>query len=91
MFRACVAIIISGILIVSYAQAPKPDAASVLKAASTAMGADNLKTLEFGGNGWDGCLGQAWSVADGVWARWELRDYNRVIDYEAGNSRHTAQ
>ena len=91
MFRAWVVIIVSGILFVTYAQAPKPDAAAVLKAASTAMGADNLKTLEFSGNGWDGCLGQAWNVADGVWARWELRDYNRVIDYEAGNSRHTAQ
>jgi glyoxylase-like metal-dependent hydrolase (beta-lactamase superfamily II) len=55
------------------------------------MGAENLKGVEFGGNGWDGCLGQAWNVMDGRWARWELRDYNRVIDYEAGSSRHTAQ
>jgi hypothetical protein len=38
--------------------------------------------VEFSGNGWDACLGQAWNVDDGRWARWALRDYNRVIDYE---------
>jgi glyoxylase-like metal-dependent hydrolase (beta-lactamase superfamily II) len=72
-------------------QAGKPDAAAILKAAAAAMGTENLKTLEFSGNGWDGCLGQAWNVNDGRWARWELRDYNRIIDYESGSSRHTAQ
>src|SRR6188768_1937892 len=91
MWRAIVAGIVCGVCLVAYAQAPQPDASAILKAAATAMGADNLKTLEFAGNGWDGCLGQAWNVNDGRWARWELKDYNRVIDYEAGNSRHTAQ
>jgi glyoxylase-like metal-dependent hydrolase (beta-lactamase superfamily II) len=55
------------------------------------LGAENLKTVEFSGNGWDACLGQAWSVNDGRWARWELRDYNRVIDFDNVSSRHTAQ
>src|SRR5687767_4172912 len=91
MFRAWVAMIAIGLFVVAYAQAPQPDAVAILKTASAAMGADNLKTLEFAGNGWDACLGQAWNVTDGRWARWELRDYNRVIDYDAGSSRHTAQ
>ena len=91
MWRTCVAVIVCGVCLVAYAQTPQPDASAILKAAATAMGADNLKTLEFSGNGWDGCLGQAWNVGDGRWARWELKDYNRVIDYEAGSSRHTAQ
>ena len=91
MWRASVAVIVCGVCLVAHAQAPQPDASAILKAAATAMGADNLKTVEFTGNGWDGCLGQAWNVNDGRWARWELKDYNRVIDYEAGSSRHTAQ
>lgn len=91
MWRALAAFIVCGIVLVAYAQAPQPDAAGLLRAATAAMGADNLKAVEFSGNGWDGCLGQAWNVNDGRWARWELKDYNRVIDYDAGSSRHTAQ
>jgi glyoxylase-like metal-dependent hydrolase (beta-lactamase superfamily II) len=91
MLRAWVALVVCGFVLVAYAQAPTPDAAAILKAASTAMGADSLKTVQFSGNGWDGCLGQAWNVTDGKWARWELKDYSRTIDYDAGSSRHTAQ
>jgi len=91
MSKVWVAVIVCGIVLVAYAQAPPPDASAILRAATTAMGAENLKAVEFAGNGWDGCLGQAWNVLDGRWARWELKDYNRTIDYEAGSSRHTAQ
>jgi glyoxylase-like metal-dependent hydrolase (beta-lactamase superfamily II) len=94
MIRKWFAVVIGGILLMAYAQAQqlsKPDAAAILKNATAALGAESLKTLEFAGNGWDACLGQAWSVADGRWARWELQNYNRVIDYETGSSRHTAQ
>jgi hypothetical protein len=42
-------------------------------------------------SGWDACLGQAWSVNDGTWARWGLRDYNRIIDFDTISSRHSAQ
>jgi len=73
------------------AQSRTPDAAALLKAAAAAMGAENLKTVEFSGNGWDGCLGQAWNVNEGRWARWELRDYNRVVNFETIRTRHTAQ
>jgi glyoxylase-like metal-dependent hydrolase (beta-lactamase superfamily II) len=93
MVKTTLAVILAGMLVVSYAQPPqaRPDAAALLRSAAAALGADNLKTLEFSASGWDGCLGQAWSVNDGVWARWELKDYNRVFDYEGVRSRHTAQ
>jgi glyoxylase-like metal-dependent hydrolase (beta-lactamase superfamily II) len=94
MVRNWTAVVIGWILLVAQGQAQQsrtPDAAALLKAATAAMGAENLKTVEFAGNGWDGCLGQAWNVNDGRWARWELRDYSRVIDYDNVASRHTAQ
>jgi glyoxylase-like metal-dependent hydrolase (beta-lactamase superfamily II) len=90
MFRIWLGVLVGGVSLM--AQAPRAtDAAAILKAASAALGADNLKTVEFSGNGWDACLGQAWNVNDGRWARWELRDYNRIIDYDTISSRHTAQ
>jgi hypothetical protein len=92
MARILLVVWMSGMVLAAQAQAPRPpDAAAILSSATTALGGANLKTLEFSGNGWDGCLGQAWNVNDGRWARWELRDYNRAIDYETGSSRHTAQ
>jgi glyoxylase-like metal-dependent hydrolase (beta-lactamase superfamily II) len=94
MFRIRLAVFVSGIFLMAQTQASQsrtPDAAALLKAATAALGAENLKTVEFSGNGWDACLGQAWSVNDGRWARWELRDYNRIIDFDATASRHTAQ
>jgi glyoxylase-like metal-dependent hydrolase (beta-lactamase superfamily II) len=55
-----------------------------------AMHADNLTRLEFTASGWEGCLGQAWNINEG-WARWELTDYRRVIDYSTTASIQTAQ
>jgi len=46
-------------------------------------------TLEFTAAGWDACLGQAWDVREG-WARWELTQYRRTIDYDAGISTQSA-
>jgi glyoxylase-like metal-dependent hydrolase (beta-lactamase superfamily II) len=94
MFRRLFAVFISGMFLSvpgHAAQSRTPDVSALLKAAMMALGAENLKTVEFSGNGWDACLGQAWSVTSGRWARWELRDYNRVIDFETVSSRHTAQ
>src|SRR5262245_56047560 len=92
MIRTWIAVLFGGLTLMAQTPLSRPtDAAALLKSAATALGAENLKTVEFSGSGWDGCLGQAWSVNDGRWARWELRDYNRVIDYEAVSSRHTAQ
>jgi glyoxylase-like metal-dependent hydrolase (beta-lactamase superfamily II) len=71
------------------AEAQSPTAAQLHDAAVQALGGD-LAGLAFTGAGYDACLGQAWSVEEG-WARWELSDYRRVIDYEGGSARHTTQ
>lgn len=59
------------------------------ESALDAMGGGDIERIELTGAGWDACLGQAWNVSDG-WARWELRDYRRVIDYAEGASLQTA-
>lgn len=49
----------------------------------------SVDRIEYTGEGWDACLGQAWKVGEG-WARWEITDYKRVIDYPAGESLQSA-
>ena len=58
-------------------------------AAVDAMGGVEVDRIEIAGSGWDACLGQAWNVNEG-WARWELTDYRRVIDYAEAASLQTA-
>jgi glyoxylase-like metal-dependent hydrolase (beta-lactamase superfamily II) len=65
-------------------------AAEFQAAALDALGAKELTGIEFSGKGWDACLGQAWSINEG-WARWELTDYRRTIDFTSGATRHSAQ
>src|SRR5688572_23714647 len=65
-------------------------AAELQTAALTAMHADTVTRLEFTAAGWEGCLGQPWNINEG-WARWELTDYRRVIDYNTIASLQTAQ
>lgn len=65
------------------------DAAAFYDAAIEALGGRDVSRIAFRGAGWDACLGQAWSVEEG-WARWELTDYRRAIDYERGTSSQTA-
>lgn len=62
---------------------------SLHEAAIAAMGGQDVRRLEYTGAGWDACLGQPWNINEG-WARWELRDYHRAFDYDAGLSFHTA-
>jgi glyoxylase-like metal-dependent hydrolase (beta-lactamase superfamily II) len=59
-------------------------------AALAALGSANLAKLEFTAEGWEACLGQPWRIDDG-WARWELTDYRRVLDFAGGKSVHSAQ
>ncbi len=62
------------------------DARRVLQAAARTMGATNLETIEISGSGWYGQVGQSY-VLDGDWPRFEVFDYTRTIDYDAGTSR----
>ena len=62
------------------------DARSVLEGAARTMGAANLRTIEISGTGWYGQVGQSY-VLDGDWPRFEVFDYTRTIDYDAGAAR----
>jgi glyoxylase-like metal-dependent hydrolase (beta-lactamase superfamily II) len=70
--------------IVVRTSAQTPTYGEFLDRALEVLGGD-VTTLAYSGEGWDACLGQAWAVSDG-WARWELTDYRRVIDYQTGTS-----
>ena len=58
------------------------DARSVLQAASTAMGAANLRSIQYSGTGWNAAFGQAYSP-DEDWPRLEVSSYTRAIDYDS--------
>ena len=62
------------------------DARAVLQAASTAMGAANLKSIQYAGTGWNAAVGQSFSSTDD-WPRFEVTSYTRTIDYEVRSSR----
>src|SRR5688572_15682636 len=90
-FQSFVAL--SALLAGCQGDAPKPvigTFAELQTAALAAMHADTVTRLEFTAAGWEGCLGQPWNINEG-WARWELTDYQRVIDYITTDSLQTAQ
>jgi glyoxylase-like metal-dependent hydrolase (beta-lactamase superfamily II) len=62
------------------------DAKGVIAAASMAMGADNLRTIEYSGNGYDFAVGQA-SHPNLAWPRFINPTYKRVIDFQVPASR----
>ncbi len=62
------------------------DARAVLQAASTAMGAANVKSIQYSGTGWNAAVGQSYA-ADQDWPRFEMTSYTRVIDYDNRSSR----
>src|SRR5437773_11253164 len=62
------------------------DAKTVVNDASRAMGADNLKTIEYSGSGSDFALGQAYTPA-APWPRFIVKSYARAIDFQTPASR----
>jgi hypothetical protein len=62
------------------------DARSVLQSASKAMGAANLKTIQYSGAGWDASVGQSYNLT-GDWPRFEVSSFARTIDYDAKSLR----
>jgi len=62
------------------------DARTVMGNASKAMGADNLKTIEYSGTGSDFALGQAPNPG-APWPRFIDKTYTRAINFEAPASR----
>ena len=62
------------------------DARSVLQTAAKAMGATNLKTIQYSGTGFVAAVGQSYSLTDD-WPRFEVTSYTRTIDYDAKSAR----
>ncbi len=62
------------------------DSQSVITAATNALGAANLKTIEFSGSGSDFVLGQA-AAPNLPWPRFTDKTYTRTINLEAPASR----
>ena len=82
--KLCVLVIAGLALMVGTAAAQ--DAKAVVQAASTAMGAANLKTVQITGTGWNAAVGQSFSPEED-WPRFEVTRYTRTIDYNAKSSR----
>src|SRR5688572_33480308 len=61
-------------------------AQSVLQAAAPAMGTNNLKCITYTGHGYVGIVGQNYHIRDD-WARVELAEYTRSINFDDRSSR----
>jgi glyoxylase-like metal-dependent hydrolase (beta-lactamase superfamily II) len=62
------------------------DAKAAVAAATKALGAENLKTLEFYGSGYDYAIGQA-PNPNSPWPRFNDRTYTRTINFDAPAAR----
>ena len=62
------------------------DAVSVIAAASKAMGADSLATIEYRGSGYDFVFGQAYSPTSS-WPKFVVKSYDRALDLRIPSSR----
>ena len=82
--KLCVLVV--AVLALMVGTAAAQDAKAVLQAASTAMGAANLKTVQITGTGWNAAVGQSFGP-DEDWPRFEVTRYTRTIDYDAKSSR----
>ena len=62
------------------------EARAILQAASAAMGASTLNSIQYSGSGWNAAVGQSFSPNDD-WPRFDVTAYTRVLDYGSGSSR----
>ena len=74
--------VLLGVLSLMVGTAAAQDARSVLQAASTAMGANNLKSIQYSGTGWNAAFGQAYNPGED-WPRLDVSSYTRTIDYDS--------
>src|SRR6202795_2511532 len=87
MVKKCMAaavLISAGVLLTSLLRADAPaDLKAAVDKSMKAMGADNLKTVVISGEGWDGCVGQAYDPNSPNWRKFANKNYVRSIDFEA--------
>lgn len=78
-------IVIGFLCFISAAQS-SPDSAKEIGKLAEALGATNLKTIEYSGSGYSFAVGQSVSPTE-PWPKFNLTSYKRVIDYQAVASR----
>ena len=79
MYKKCIAAV-ALVAMLSFAAAAQ-DAKTVIATASKAMGADNLKTIQYSGSGTESSFGQAYDMHSG-WPGFEVKIYTRTINFE---------
>ena len=79
MFKKCMSA--ASMLVLAACAAWAQDAKTVIANVSKAMGADNLKTVEYSGSGADFSLGQAMNPTS-PWPRFADPAYDRTIDFD---------
>ena len=84
MTHKCLVTVLSCALLSS--AATKQDAKTLISSASKALGADNLKTVEFSGSGFDYAVGQAVNPTS-PWPKFNDKTYMRLVDLDAPASR----
>ena len=84
--RLCVFAVFLALITVTGDRLRAQDAREVLQAAVKAMGAANVKTIQYSGTGWNAAVGQSFSPQDD-WPHFEVTRYTRTIDYDAKSSR----
>ncbi len=79
--------ILAALLVTAFASvAAAQDARTAIAAASKAMGADTLNTVEFSGSGADFAIGQAYSGAS-PWPKFLDKTYTRQVDFRVPSSK----
>ncbi len=81
--RVCLSLSLA-LLMAGFAAAQ--DVQSVLQAAATAMGVENMESIQYSGTGWQGMVGQNFAP-DQDWPRVDLPRYTRTIDFPTMSSR----
>jgi len=75
-----------GVAALLAASAAAQDAQTALRTASTAMGMNDMKSIQYTGTGWQGMVGQNYQPMDD-WPRVDLKTYTRTIDFDSMSSK----
>jgi glyoxylase-like metal-dependent hydrolase (beta-lactamase superfamily II) len=79
-------LVVLAVTVVLVSSGAAQDARTAISAASKAIGADTLKTVEYSGSGYDFAIGQAYNGSS-PWPKFIDKNYTRAIDLEKPASR----
>ena len=83
----------TAILLISFSSmisgAAAQDAKSLLQAADKAIGASAVNSVQYGGTGWMGAVGQSFATqgANSDWPRTDFKSYTATLDYASKSSK----